>query len=374
MACTALQRSTPTRPALGLATRRLTRAHVALANRPELDALGRQMVDRAGAGLASALGGPVDLTVRRLDTAPRAKACMARSSAFALLDLTVLGAPAILEVGCELLVALVAELAGADPRPAPVGTLTELELSGAAYLVLAALSEVLRLTEVERLWEPRLLGWTELRDEAEGHLGPEPLLAFQGMVCTGKAAGRVHLFTPARPLCTSIERPLETALPALSDAVLGAQLSAALHVGAALLDRTTAAALAVGDVVVLPGLRLDAGSPVGGARLRAETFVLLGELSPAGFTFQVAELPVPVEEPTMSVANPSDLPVDVEVELTRVRLPLGQLATLRIGAVLPLHIGAGEPVLLRVGDRAVARAELVDVEGELGARVLALLE
>jgi len=30
-------------------------------------------------------------------------------------------------------------------------------------------------------------------------------------------------------------------------------------------------------------------------------------------------------------------------------------------------------VLLRVGDRAVARAELVDVEGQVGARILEVL-
>jgi type III secretion protein Q len=30
-------------------------------------------------------------------------------------------------------------------------------------------------------------------------------------------------------------------------------------------------------------------------------------------------------------------------------------------------------VLLRVGDRVVARAELVDIEGEVGARILTLV-
>lgn len=67
------------------------------------------------------------------------------------------------------------------------------------------------------------------------------------------------------------------------------------------------------------------------------------------------------------------LPVDVEIELTRVMVPLSELAALKPGALLPLHISANEPVLLRVGDRAVARAELVEIEGEVGARVLALL-
>ena len=67
------------------------------------------------------------------------------------------------------------------------------------------------------------------------------------------------------------------------------------------------------------------------------------------------------------------LPVDVEIELTRLMLPLSELAVLKPGALLPLRINASEPVLLRIGDRAVARAELVDIDGEVGARILNLL-
>ena len=67
------------------------------------------------------------------------------------------------------------------------------------------------------------------------------------------------------------------------------------------------------------------------------------------------------------------LPVEVEIELSRVMLPLSELAAIKPGALLPLRINPSEPVLLRVGDRAVARAELVDIEGEVGARILCLL-
>ena len=74
-----------------------------------------------------------------------------------------------------------------------------------------------------------------------------------------------------------------------------------------------------------------------------------------------------------SVVTPPPLPLDVEVELTRIRLSLSELGTLRPGTVLPLHINAAEPVVLRVGDRNVARAELVEIEGEVGARIVALL-
>ena len=72
-------------------------------------------------------------------------------------------------------------------------------------------------------------------------------------------------------------------------------------------------------------------------------------------------------------AGKASLPVEVEIELTRLLLPVSELAALRPGGVLPLRISASEPVVLRIGERAVASAELVDIEGEVGARILALL-
>ncbi len=68
------------------------------------------------------------------------------------------------------------------------------------------------------------------------------------------------------------------------------------------------------------------------------------------------------------------LPVEVEVELTRINLPLSELGTLRPGAVLPLRQRDDDPVTLKIGGRAIARAELVDIDGEVGARILELVE
>lgn len=66
--------------------------------------------------------------------------------------------------------------------------------------------------------------------------------------------------------------------------------------------------------------------------------------------------------------------VDVEIELTTVQLPIRQLGTIAPGAVLPLHINAAQTVTLRIDGRRVALAELVEVEGEIGARITAMLE
>ena len=69
----------------------------------------------------------------------------------------------------------------------------------------------------------------------------------------------------------------------------------------------------------------------------------------------------------------SELPVELEVELARIVLSLGEVGALQPGAVLPLRVSTGDPVFLRAGDRRIARAELVDVEGEVAARVLELV-
>ena len=73
-----------------------------------------------------------------------------------------------------------------------------------------------------------------------------------------------------------------------------------------------------------------------------------------------------------SNVDPS-VPVEIEVELTRLRLPLHQLGTVRPGSIIPLHINAAQHVVVRIGDKAVARAELVDIEGEIGARIISML-
>lgn len=65
-----------------------------------------------------------------------------------------------------------------------------------------------------------------------------------------------------------------------------------------------------------------------------------------------------------------DVPVELVVELARFELPLAELAGLAPGEVLATGRALGERVLLRAGERVVAVGELVEVEGEIGVRVL----
>jgi flagellar motor switch/type III secretory pathway protein FliN len=70
----------------------------------------------------------------------------------------------------------------------------------------------------------------------------------------------------------------------------------------------------------------------------------------------------------------SDAPIELQVEIARFSLSLGELQRLQAGDVLSTGRRIGEHVSLRVGGQAFAEAELVDVEGEVGVRLLRFSE
>jgi type III secretion protein Q len=67
-----------------------------------------------------------------------------------------------------------------------------------------------------------------------------------------------------------------------------------------------------------------------------------------------------------------DTPVTLTLELARFTLPLAEVAALAPGEIVRTGRKIGERVALKAGDRTIAIGELVDVEGEIGVRVLEL--
>jgi flagellar motor switch/type III secretory pathway protein FliN len=97
-----------------------------------------------------------------------------------------------------------------------------------------------------------------------------------------------------------------------------------------------------------------------------------------------AELAADTEEQGFSMADVDDVnqtltdaaldaPVVVRVELGVVSLTARVWAEIAPGDVIQTGHPVGQPVLLRIAGRAVARGELVSVDGELGVRVRELL-
>jgi type III secretion system YscQ/HrcQ family protein len=105
-------------------------------------------------------------------------------------------------------------------------------------------------------------------------------------------------------------------------------------------------------------------APDGSVVLRGGCAELSADAEPAA--------PEVMAEPTAEPSIESlvaDAPVVVRVELGTVSVNAGDVAALRPGDVLETGKRLGEPVVLRVAGRAIARGDLVDVEGELGVRI-----
>jgi type III secretion system YscQ/HrcQ family protein len=178
-------------------------------------------------------------------------------------------------------------------------------------------------------------------------------------------------------------RPV-TPLLARASALAEAQVALRIEVGRTAVARADLAGLAAGDVVLFErfGVRDARGGPVtlrlgrGGiaARLDGDALAVVENfrLNPGATTMETD----PTQKNDAASADQllRELPVEVVCELGRVTMSGRELLELRPGAVIPAGRPLAGPVDLTVGGRVVARGELVDVEGEIGVRIVQLCE
>lgn len=141
-----------------------------------------------------------------------------------------------------------------------------------------------------------------------------------------------------------------------------ASVSVALPIAVARCDlpRRAAAALAVRDVITVdPGLALIVGR--GQVGLRA---------APGAMAATVATSYVP--RPVTPVGEDDDARLELSVELGTTLLSVRRLADLAVGEVIPLGRPLAGPYDLRLAGQRIGHGELVDVDGELGVRILSL--
>lgn len=356
--------------------RRLTRAHLSLSRRPALAKEAKVGLEAVRGCLEKQLACAVSLSGRLLESAVSPFGGLARTSVFGLVELSAIGAKAVLELDAALVAAVLERLSGGEGRLSAASKLTRVEEAGFSYLCLLALSALRAEAGLERRFSPRLVSVHADRGEVLERLDCTlPYVSLEVSVAVGSAAGLVRVLLPAPQLQTAVQDAKEELPGQIAPEVLAASVEARVLAGRTRLDPTDFAHLAPGDVAMLEGLWQRHGALSGECRLLGRTFELRGQLGPGGFAFSRAVPRAYPQEWTMAQTEveAKELPVEVEVELTRIRMTLSELSLLKPGAVLPLHMNAAEPVVLRVGDRSVARAELVEVEGEVGARVIALL-
>ncbi len=170
------------------------------------------------------------------------------------------------------------------------------------------------------------------------------------------------------------------------DAVRGVALELLVDAGHATLSVADLGSLRAGDVVVLDeawahpdaqGVRGEVRIRVAGARRTAWWCAI----DPAGLRLRATETTAETkvgEGRRMSdddrtgeaLVQAGDAPVEVTVELARFRMPLEELGALRPGEIVATGRAIGERVTVRAGERAIAIGELVDVDGEVGVRLL----
>ncbi len=137
------------------------------------------------------------------------------------------------------------------------------------------------------------------------------------------------------------------------------QLDLPVIVGRCALPRTSAGGLAVRDVITIERcLELVVGA--GGIGLLA---------APGAVEARVATEYVPRD---MALAD--DAMLEVTVQLGTTRLSLRRLGELAIGQIVALDRPLAGPYEIRAAGRVVAQGELVDIDGELGVRIVSIAD
>jgi type III secretion protein Q len=305
-----------------------------------LRALGERAARSAEIGLASVLGSEVSLLGRLLPGVPEPAA-----TALVPVELTALAGQAVLAVDCGFAARLAERVAGAERRVPVASSLGPAARAVVELAVLGALDGIAAETDIETALAPRL----GLREGMPDH----PLCVELTISALG-TRGRALLLLP-RDALRALSRTVE-----LPDHLGSVAVTASLLGGAATLDRADVDSLRPGDVLILdapPGedasLRLPGG------------LVASGRLDDDSLEVEEVEMRSPV-------LAAGEHPVVVDVELASVPVALRDVARIAPGAVLVLGLDRDGQVTLRIGDRRVARGELVEIDGAVGVRVLAL--
>ncbi|MBL8937456.1 MAG: FliM/FliN family flagellar motor switch protein [Archangium sp.] len=349
--------------------KRFTRAHLELASRSGVREEALAAMTAATQALSAQLGQNVMATARLLDGTLQPMQHLGGESVFVVAELSAASAMAIVELEGPVASYLLRHAAGSDARTVAVMALTRIESAALGWLALSVIKALRSVTGFEQRFSPRLVNVTMDRgdalrgiDAAVRHLVVELQLSGEHPI------GTARVMVPAKMLQLAVQTAPVSETPPAHDVVLDTNLEAQTHFGRAELLRADSGDLAPGDVIVFAGTYLSDGRLFGPARFRTRSFELSGELGADGLVVSRA-VPLTKEQPM-----PTSINVDVEIELTTIQLPVRQLGAITPGAVLPLHINAAQTVTLRIDGKAVALAELVEVEGEIGARITAMLE
>ncbi|MBL8919697.1 MAG: FliM/FliN family flagellar motor switch protein [Myxococcaceae bacterium] len=349
--------------------KRFSRAHLDLVARTSVRDEAMAALGRATAALTEQLGEPVSALARLRDATLQPLQHLAKDAVFVVVELSSASAMAVVELEGPVVRHLLQVAAGSDGSAVAVTNLTRVESAALGWLALSTISGLRAASEFDARFSPRLVNVTMDRGEALRSIDATVRhLAIELQLSGTHPIGTARVLVPARMLQLAIQSAPVCEPPPPSEALLSLVLTAGARFGRAQLLRADVGDLAAGDVIVFAGTRLHEGRFQGPARFLTRSFELSGELGADGFVVSRAA-PLTTENPMSTSLN-----VAVEIELTSIQLPIRHLGTIAPGSILPLHINAAQTVTLRIEGKPVALAELVEVEGEIGARITAMLE
>jgi type III secretion system YscQ/HrcQ family protein len=234
---------------------------------------------------------------------------------------------------------------------------------------------------------------SELLDDAQrcaATLGDAPWLCLPArLLIDGRAYGSLRVLVPERTARLLAARAAPASALHADDAPLATTLSLRAIAARTSLSRAQLRELSTGDVLVPERCALQRASDgwTGHVELHAPDLAIRFHAAIRGREL-VIERREPRQEPEMTEAkriataalSPTsscpplgdDTPIELCLELARFTLPLGELAALRPGDVLDTGRSAGSHVTLTAAGRVVALGELVEVDGDVGLRVLEL--
>jgi type III secretion system YscQ/HrcQ family protein len=324
----------------------------------------------------------------------------------------------VLEVELAFAHNLVDMLLGGAGETVGLRPLTDIEEGVMSFVALEAIKALAPALEpaVPRM---RLEAVAHSVDEVAAKLGDDDLVVvIQLNASVGPYAGMARMVVPASVVSAADEGrgPGQKRALLRADTKVNRRLLSTVRtwlrveIGQAEIASTDLEYIRVKDVVLLDALtarpdRGEAGAAVlrvglGGCRVGADVYVEDGQYKARIKDFVTGEpafqralpsadenqaynsggdAPPESEGDAVDDANKpeggdllADIPLQLAVELARVPVTADEVVALKVGQVLELNRSPGEPVELSVNGKVVARGELVEVEGQLGVRVLSL--
>jgi flagellar motor switch protein FliM len=325
----------------------------------------------------------------------------------------------LLEVELGLAHMAIDMLLGGAGEAMALRPLTDIEEGVMTYVIIETLKALAPSLDPS-LPKLRIEGLVRSFDEVQSLIGEDESLAVvQLKAIFGSHSGYVRIFIPEAVLATANppeDAPIRRARRASEFEANGARLrnvktTVRFELGQVEISSGDLSQLRERDVVLVDALtarpdlgqggtlkarlgqglrgRIDLDVAVTDGKFTATvTGFTLGAPPPPGALGPAEEAPPPleVEESTSpgirgrdSVeGNPeaadlmNDIPLQISIELARLPVSAEDVLTLKVGHVFDLQRTAGEPLDLSVNGRIVARGVLVEVDGNLGVRIISL--